>query len=114
MKAEKRVELLHEKMEVRRRMRERQKTNALGALCAVFATGLFALLFKAGTTHNGGTSDIYSGSTMLFENAGGYVLIAVVSFAAAVVVTLLCIRWKNKKGTNQKKNNNEKNEQKVN
>ncbi len=38
---------------------------------------------------------------LLREDAGGYVLVAVVSFAAAVVITALCFRLRNRE--NQKK-----------
>ena len=41
------------------------------------------------------------GAMLLREDAGGYVLVAVVSFAAAAVITALCFRLKNRE--NQKK-----------
>ena len=41
------------------------------------------------------------GTRLLREDAGGYVLVAVVSFAAAAAITALCIRLRNRK--NQKK-----------
>ncbi len=41
------------------------------------------------------------GAMLLREDAGGYVLVAVVSFAAAVAITALCFRLRNRE--NQKK-----------
>ena len=41
------------------------------------------------------------GAMLLREDAGGYVLVAVVSFAAAAAITALCFRLKNRE--NQKK-----------
>ena len=41
------------------------------------------------------------GTMLLREDAGGYVLVAVVSFAAAAAITALCFRLKNRE--NQKK-----------
>ena len=41
------------------------------------------------------------GAMLLREDAGGYVLVAVVSFAAAAVITALCFRLRNRE--NQKK-----------
>ena len=41
------------------------------------------------------------GAMLLREDVGGYVLVAVVSFAAAVVITALCFRLRNRE--NQKK-----------
>lgn len=50
------------------------------------------------------------GAMLLRENAGGYVLVGVVSFAAAVVLTVLCMRlreWEkqNRENTEQKEEN---------
>ena len=36
------------------------------------------------------------GAMLLREDAGGYVLVGVVSFAAAVVITALCFRLRNR------------------
>ncbi len=41
------------------------------------------------------------GAMLLREDAGGYVLVAVVSFAAAAAITVLCFRLRNRE--NQKK-----------
>ena len=41
------------------------------------------------------------GAMLLRQDAGGYVLVAVVSFAAAAVITAQCIRLRNRE--NQKK-----------
>ena len=38
----------------------------------------------------------FTGTSLLDANVGGYVLVGVLSFAAAVAITLLCIRLKNK------------------
>ncbi|MBO4415926.1 MAG: hypothetical protein J5824_08110 [Lachnospiraceae bacterium] len=38
------------------------------------------------------------GAFMLPEEAGGYIIVGVLCFAAAVVITLLCIRWRNRNG----------------
>jgi len=39
---------------------------------------------------------MFSGSTMLFDGVGGYVLVAVISFIAAVIITVICIRLQKK------------------
>ena len=46
------------------------------------------------------------GAMLLREDAGGYVLVAVVSFAAATAITALCIRLRNRE--NQKKDGTNK------
>ena len=46
------------------------------------------------------------GTMLLREDAGGYVLVAVVSFAAAVVITALCFRLRSKE--NRRKDGTDK------
>ena len=36
------------------------------------------------------------GAILLHEDAGGYVLVAVISFTVAVVITALCIKFRKK------------------
>ncbi len=90
MTAEERVAALHQRME-RRRRNEKRKTAALGAACAGLSLCLLLIIFS-GAAHAGGTGNMYSGSTMLFENAGGYVVTALLAFAIGAAVTLICRR----------------------
>lgn len=92
MTAEKRVDALHARMRRLRQRRERRKTAAAGALSGGLALCLGLLVFSQGMNHEAGTAGLYSGATMLFENAGGYVLAAIAAFMAGVVITVLCIR----------------------
>ncbi|MBR0139380.1 MAG: hypothetical protein IJM17_03730 [Firmicutes bacterium] len=92
MKAEERVTALHEKMDAMRRRKEIRKTRIIGAANASLAACLVFLIFGGGTAHFGGTAGMYSGATMLFENAGGYVLLAVGAFMAGVIATVLIKR----------------------
>ena len=65
---------------------------------------LLAVLMQAvGTVAGPGQPEAWGvfGTRLLREDAGGYVLVAVVSFAAAAAITALCIRLRNRK--NQKK-----------
>ena len=60
---------------------------------------LFAVLMQAASTVVGpGQPEAWGafGAMLLREDAGGYVLVAVVSFAAAVVITALCFRLRSK------------------
>ena len=90
-----RVELV--KRQIRKNTRRRQK-RGIGRLSAVCML-LFAVLMQAadaliapGQTAAWGSF----GAMLLREDAGGYVLVAVVSFAAAVVITALCFRLRSK------------------
>lgn len=89
MTSEERIAALHEKMNNLRQKRERQKTFALGAASAALSLCLLFLIFGAGSAQPGGTAGLYSGATMLFENAGGYVLVAIAAFMAGVAITVV-------------------------
>ncbi len=96
MTTEERVRSLHVKMEAFRLERERQKTGLVGAVSIVLAICLVILIFSVGGMHTGGPAGLYSGSTMLFTDVGGYVLCAIISFTTAVILTVACIRLKEK------------------
>ena len=86
-----RVELV--KRQIRKNTRRRQKRGIgrLSAMCML----LFAVLMQAvGTVAGPGQPEAWGvfGAMLLREDAGGYVLVAVVSFAAAVAITALCFR----------------------
>ena len=46
-----------------------------------------------------GAEGLYTGATMIFQDAGGYVLAVVVAFMAGVIITALCIRCRAKRRT---------------
>ena len=65
---------------------------------------LFAVLMQAvGTVAGPGQPEAWGvfGAMLLREDAGGYVLVGVVSFAAAAAITALCFRLRNRE--NRKK-----------
>ena len=95
-----RVELV--KRQIRKNTRRRQK-RGIGRLSAVCMLLFAALMQAAGTVVGPGQPEAWGvfGAMLLREDAGGYVLVAVVSFAAAVVITVLCFRLKSKE--NQRK-----------
>ena len=97
---EKRVELVKKRVLERYRRKERRGICRLSALCMA----LFA--FLVGTVHTAaGQTQITArgmyGSILLHEDAGGYVLVGVISFATAVVITVLCIRLREREHRGQ-------------
>ena len=87
------------------RRRQRRGIYGLSAMCML----LFAVLMQAvGTVIGQGQTAVWGvfGAMLLREDAGGYVLVAVVSFAAAVAITALCFRLRNRE--NQKKDGADK------
>ena len=96
----KRVALVKQRVRENTRRRQRRGLYELSAACML----LFAALMQtAGTVVGPGQPEAWGvfGAMLLREDAGGYVLVAVVSFAAAAVITVLCFRLRSRK--NQKK-----------
>ena len=95
-----RVALVKQRVREITRRRQRREAISLSAACML----LFAVLMQAadaliapGQTAAWGSF----GAMLLREDAGGYVLVGVVSFAAAAAFTALCFRLRNRE--NQKK-----------
>ena len=108
-----RVALVKQRVRENTRRRQRCGIYGLSAACML----LFVVLTQAaGTVIAPGQTAAWGsfGTMLLREDAGGYVLVAVVSFAAAVVITALCfrlrIREKQKKGAANKHARHEKEE----
>ena len=95
---ERRIESLHGHMAARRRARERRITAALRAGSGGLACFLLLLIYDLSGAHPARMAGLYSGATMLFEDAGSYVLLALGAFMAGVIITVLCIRMNRHEG----------------
>ena len=101
----KRVALVKQRVREKTRRRQRREAISLSAACML----LFAVLTQAaGIVVVPGQPEAWGafGAMLLREDAGGYVLVAVVSFAAAVVITVLCFHlrkkeWQGKDGADK-------------
>ena len=96
MTTDERVTVLHDKMDARRRRLEQRKTAVIGAAATVLGICLILFIYSVGMAQGIGQAGKYSGSMMLFENARGYVLCAIIAFTVAVILTVVCIRIKEK------------------
>ena len=102
-----RVALVKQRARENTRRRQRRGIYGLSAACMLLFT---VLMQTAGTVVGPGQTAAWGafGAMLLREDAGGYVLVAVVSFAAAVVVTVFCTRLrKNNKQQEQTKEDEE-------
>ena len=73
--------------------KEKRAIRCLSALCVMFSCLLVGAIAElSGGTGKEALVQGMNGATLLSENTGGYVLTAVVSFLAAVCLTLLCIK----------------------
>ena len=95
-----RVALVKQRVRENTRRRQRRGIYGLSAMCML----LFAVLMQAaGTVVAPGQTAAWGsfGAMLLREDAGGYVLVGVVSFTAAAVITALCFRLRIKDNQNQ-------------
>ena len=100
-----RVALVKQRVRENTRRKRQRGIYGLSAACML----LFAVLMQAaGTVVGPGQPEAWGvfGAMLLRQDAGGYVLVAVVSFAAAAAITALCIRLRIRE--NQKKDGADK------
>ena len=100
-----RITLVKQRVRENTRRRQRREVISLSAACILLCA---ALMQTAGTVVAPGQTAAWGvfGAMLLREDAGGYVLVAVVSFAAAVVITALCFHlrkkeWQGKDGADK-------------
>ena len=100
-----RVAFVKQRVRENNRRRQRREVISLSAACMLLYA---ALMQTAGTVVGPGQPEAWGvlGSMMLRQEAEGYVLVAVVSFAAAVVITALCFRLRSKE--NRRKDGTDK------
>ena len=100
-----RVGLVKQRVRENTRRRQRRGIYGLSGACML----LFAVLMQAaGTVVGPGQPEAWGvfGAMLLREDTGGYVLVGVVSFTAAAVITALCFRLRIRE--NQKKDGTDK------
>ena len=100
-----RVALVKQRVRENTRRKRQRGIYGLSGACMLLCA---ALMRTADTVVGPGMAAAQGsfGAMLLREDAGGYVLVAVVSFAAAAVITALCFRLR--KRENQKKDGADK------
>ena len=100
-----RVALVKQRVRENNRRRQRRGIYGLSAACMLLVV---VLTQAAGTVIAPRQTAAWGvfGAMLLREDAGGYVLVGVVCFATAVVITALCFRLRNRE--NQKKDGADK------
>lgn len=73
------------------RVLEQRALRFLGAGSMLLAVFLCAAMIRLTGNISGAVQGLH-GATLLTESAGGYVLVGVAAFTAAVVLTILCMR----------------------
>ncbi len=97
-----RVGLVKKRVRQRQRRQEKRALYSLSALCLLLFISLVGTIGAfTGSKHSAALS-VY-GSILLHEEVGGYVLVGVISFTAAVIITVLCSKYRKRDKTNDPK-----------
>jgi fructose-specific phosphotransferase system IIC component len=91
-----RIRLAKQRAEELRRKRERRPLRGLSAMSIMLLISLTGAICALSGERPGAVPGLY-GATLLNDDAGGYVLAAVLAFMAGVVVTVMCLRYRRKK-----------------
>ena len=100
-----RVALVKQRVRENTRRRQWREAISLSAACMLLFAALMLAADAFAVQGQTATWGVF-GAMLLREDAGGYVLVAVVSFAAAVVITALCFRLRSKE--NRRKDGTDK------
>ena len=100
-----RVALVKQRVRENARRRQRRGIYGLSAACMLLCAALTQAADAFAVQGQTAAWGVF-GAMLLREDAGGYVLVGVVCFAAAVVITALCFRLR--KRENQKKDGADK------
>ena len=95
-----RVALVKQRVRENTRRRQRREVISLSAACMLLCAALMQAADAFAVQGQTATWGVF-GAMLLREDAGGYVLVAVISFAAAAAITALCFRLRSRE--NQKK-----------
>ena len=91
-----RVGLVEKRVRQKRRRQETRALCGLSALCLLLSGSLVGTVGTLTGTGHAAVLSIY-GAILLRAAVGGYVLVGVTAFTAAVVITVLCIKYKDRK-----------------
>lgn len=93
---DRRVAMVRARVRALARQEEKRALIGFSALSIGLLAGLTWTIARCtGIAHDVSPGEL-TGSSLLAGSVGGYVLVAVLSFAAAVVITTLCFRFRRK------------------
>lgn len=94
--ARERITMLHKRAAELERQKRKTQMAVWGSASACLSLFLFMMVWQAGNISCPVINSPYMGSSMLGENVGGYVLVAVVAFAAGVVITVILRKYRDR------------------
>ncbi len=109
---ESRVDLVVSRARSRRRVQEKRSIRLLSSACAVLTLCIIGLVTSLSQPGMGDVVGLY-GATIFYDQAGGYILVALVSFVAAVAITLGCRAYRRNTESRNRDNSFKKDEDHV-
>lgn len=94
--AEEQLRRMHMRAAEIKRQEDRSRLRALGSLSGVLLVCLIAVLQQLQSLHHEILTGQSTGSSLLDESAGGYVLAAVIAFLAGVIITAVIYKHRNR------------------
>jgi len=91
-----RIELIHQRATRLRRKKNRKKLTVFGGASVFLSAVLLLMVHQMFGLSESITGEPYTGSSLLSESAGGYVLTAVTAFVPGVVITAVIFRHRNR------------------
>ena len=91
-----RLLMMHSRAEEMRRQREQAQMRVMGVISGALMVCLIAVMHQVTNVHQAFMTGEGTGSSLLSESAGGYVLVAVIAFFAGSIITVMAIRYRKK------------------
>lgn len=92
--AEERIRKLHKRANELERQKSKHQMMGLGGVSAILAAALLAVMIRMDALTNSIDNGQFTGSSLLGESAGGYVLAAVIAFFIGVILTAVIFRYR--------------------
>ena len=94
--ADERITKMHARAAELRRHADRTRARIFGSISAALAVCLVFAVHQIQSAGHGIIDWQGAGSSLLSDSAGGYVLVAVLTFVAGVVITALIYKYRNR------------------
>lgn len=96
MNMDERIKRIHQRADRLQEQKERRLMYGTGGASAFLLITLVIALEKTGIMRHTIPAELLTGSSLLAENTGGYILTAVLAFMAGAVLTTIRIKTRNK------------------
>ena len=90
---EERLQLLHKRSKKLREEKDKKILLLYGTICSVLLVALFSVTMELKGQPSGTAYGLFTGSSLLSETAGGYVMVAVTAFMLGVIITVMLKKY---------------------